>query len=67
VQLRPQTNGAKQGQKILNQTTTSSLYSTINKQKILEAVEKLNDKDLEKVSKILKVDQQQQDQNNEDE
>lgn len=34
----------------------SSHASGFNKQKILEAVDKLSEKDLEKVSKILKVD-----------
>lgn len=34
----------------------SSHASGFNKQKILEAVDKLSEKDLEKVSKILKVE-----------
>lgn len=42
----------------------SSNASHVSKQKIIEAVEKLNDKDLEKFSKILKVDEVPDDNSN---
>eukprot|EP00347_Sterkiella_histriomuscorum_P001686 403371067 len=60
--LRPTTSGGKVQ---MNQSHASGF----NKQKILEAVEKLSEKDLEKMSRILKVDNDekiQQDQLQED-
>ena len=47
--LRPTASGGKVQ---MNQSHASGF----NKQKILEAVEKLSEKDLEKMSRILKVD-----------
>ena len=58
-QQRPQTSSTmmsgnynRNNQRMMNMSTSS----IISKQKILEAVEKLSEKDLEKFSKMLKVD-----------